>query len=195
MLVWRWGQTVAVERNRNRLLSQQARPRRVCIIGESGRRECAIEKLSSGDIFAVNAGEVIPVESRLESEGATLGTAWINGESDPRSCGTGARISSGSVNLGRAEITLRACQSWPESLLAQLLQPVHRNSFQHVFIERVIRGYLIGIFGVAGCAGMAWWLGTHDIARTWSVVTAVLVVSCPCAIGLAFPLTDELATT
>jgi len=61
-------------------------------------------------------------------------------------------------------------------------------------LERIIRGYLIGIIVVATLAGLAWWLGTGDPLRTWSVVTAILVVSCPCAIGLAFPLADEMAT-
>jgi Cu2+-exporting ATPase len=57
-----------------------------------------------------------------------------------------------------------------------------------------VSGYLVGIFLVATATGLAWWFSSHDAVRTWSVVTAVLVVSCPCAIGLAFPLADELAT-
>jgi len=57
-----------------------------------------------------------------------------------------------------------------------------------------VRGYLAGILVVAVLSGIGWWLGTHDALRTWSVVTAVLVVSCPCAIALAFPLADEIAT-
>jgi len=194
MLVGRWAQTVAVERNRHRLLNHHTRPRKVRVMGPAGSSERAVEELATGDLFVVKSGEVIPVESRLESEAATLGTAWINGEADPRNCGQGALVPSGAVNLGRTEIVLHATQTWRESLLAQLLQPARRNSFQHVFLERVIRGYLIGIFGIASCAGLGWWLATRDVAHTWSVVTAILVVSCPCAIGLAFPLTDELAT-
>jgi Cu2+-exporting ATPase len=79
-------------------------------------------------------------------------------------------------------------------LLAQLLKPATRDAFRHRALERIIGGYLIAIIGVAAVAGLGWWLGSHDAVRTWSVVTAVLVVSCPCAIGLAFPLTDEMAT-
>jgi Cu2+-exporting ATPase len=79
-------------------------------------------------------------------------------------------------------------------LLEQLLRPAARAGYRHEFLERVIRGYLVGILAIATLAGLGWWGLSHDVVRTWSVVTAVLVVSCPCAIGLAFPLTEELAT-
>jgi len=63
-----------------------------------------------------------------------------------------------------------------------------------VLLERIVRGYLIGILGVAAISGIAWGILTGDALRTGAVVTAVLVVSCPCAIALAFPLADEIAT-
>ena len=194
MLVGRWAQTAAVERNRHRLLSGHARPRKVWVNSPQGPIERTVEELAVADVFAVRSGEVVPVESSLESPSATLGTAWINGEADSRTSRMGARVPSGAVNLGRAEISLRAMQPWSASLLAQLLRPARRDAYQHAFLERIIRGYLIGIFVVATTAGLGWWFAAHNAVRTWSIVTAVLVVSCPCAIGLAFPLTDEMAT-
>jgi len=194
MLVGRWAQVVAVERNRRRLLSTQGRPSAVRVETAAGPVERPVEELSAGDVFAVRSGQVIPVEARLESPAATVGTAWITGEADPRECGAGARVPAGAVNLGHGEIRLRATQPWTGSLLAELLRSVTRDGYRHHFLEQVIRGYLIGLFVVATAAGLGWWLASHDAVRTWSVVTAVLVVSCPCAIGLAFPLADEIAT-
>lgn len=190
MLVGRWAQTAAVERNRRRLLSTAARPQAVQV----GAEQRPVEQLQTGDVFTVRSGQTIPVESRLESIAATLGTAWISGEADPREYTIGARVPAGAMNLGRGEIRLCATQPWGESLLAELLRPAARDSYHHRFLEKVIRGYLVGIFVVATAAGLGWWLHSHDAVRTWSVVTAVLVVSCPCALGLAFPLTDEIAT-
>ncbi|MDI1250968.1 MAG: HAD-IC family P-type ATPase, partial [Lacunisphaera sp.] len=195
MLVGRWAQVVAVERNRRRLLSGQGRPQAVAVETPAGRVERPVEDLQAGEVFAVRSGQVIPVEARLESTAATVGTAWITGEADPRECGAGARVPAGAVNLGHAEIRLRATQPWAQSLLAELLKSVTRDGYRHHFLEQVIRGYLIGIFVVATVTGLGWWLTTHDAVRTWSIITAVLVVSCPCAIGLAFPLADEIATT
>lgn len=194
MLIGRWAQTVAVERNRRRLLRHQVKPTKVSVKSSGGFTEKTLEKLAVGEIFTVRPGQVVPVESRLESGGATLGTAWINGEAGSRAARKGALVPAGAVNLGLTEIELRAAQGWSASLLAQLLRPTRRDVHRHVFMERIIRGYLIAIFTIALCAGLGWWLGTHNTVRTASVVIAVLVVSCPCAIGLAFPLTDELAT-
>lgn len=195
MLVGRWAQVTAVERNRRQLLSPKDRPQPVLVETPAGPVERAVAELRIGDVFAVRSGQVVPVEARLETPVATVGTAWVSGEADPRECRAGARVPAGAVNLGRGDIRLQAVRVWEGSLLAQLLRPVTRNGYRHKFLERVIGGYLLGILAIAMAAGVGWWLGTHDAVRTWSVVTAVLVVSCPCAIGLAFPLADELATT
>ncbi len=195
MLVGRWAQVAAVERNRRRLLTFQARPHKVRVFDAAGApADRPVEALRTGDIFAVRSGQVVPVEAQLESDSASFGTAWITGEADPRDCRAGARLPAGAVNLGRDEVRLRATQPWSASLLAQLLRPVGRDVFRHRFLERIVGGYLIGVLLLSVAAGLGWWLHTHDAARTWSVVTAVLVVSCPCAIGLAFPLADEMAT-
>ncbi|MBI2518635.1 MAG: heavy metal translocating P-type ATPase metal-binding domain-containing protein [Opitutae bacterium] len=195
MLFGRWAQVVAVERNRRRLLSMNARPQRVGVVDAHGVvSEQPVEQLRAGDVFEVRAGHVVPVEAQLESVAATLGTAWITGEADPRDCRAGARVPAGAVNLSRNLIRLRAAQPWSGSLLAQLFQPSGRDEFRHRLLERVVRGYLFGILFVACATAVGWWLGTHDVARTWAAVTAVLVVSCPCAIGLAYPLADEMAT-
>ncbi|MBL9215645.1 MAG: heavy metal translocating P-type ATPase metal-binding domain-containing protein [Opitutaceae bacterium] len=195
MLVGRWAQVAAVEGNRRRLLTVRARPDKVRLVEAGGAgRDVAVAQLRAGDRFTVRSGQVVPVEALLESAAATLGTAWISGEADPRDCRAGARVAAGSVNLGRDPIRLRAAQRWADSLLAKLLQPAGRGAYRHRFLERVVTGYLAGIFLVAAGAGAGWWLATHDAVRTWSVVTAVLVVSCPCAIGLAFPLAEEVAT-
>ncbi len=194
MLVGRWAQVVVVERNRRRLLSSADRPPAVRVETPAGVVERDVAELRIGDVFLVRSGQVVPVEAQLETAVATVGTAWITGEADPRECRAGARVPAGAVNLGRGDLRLGATRAWAGSLLARLLQPVTRDAYRHQFLERVIRGYLIGILLIATVAGMGWWLATHDAVHTWSVVTAVLVVSCPCAIGLAFPLADEIAT-
>jgi Cu2+-exporting ATPase len=98
------------------------------------------------------------------------------------------------VNVGREDCQAESLETWKESLLARLLEPGERPGWRHAFLERIVRGYLVGILVVAAATGAAWWVRTGDAPKTWSVVTAVLVVSCPCAIGLAFPLADEMAT-
>lgn len=191
MLIGRWAQIAAVERNRRRLLSQQPKPPRVRLAAGG---DVATEQVRAGHVMLFSSGQTLPVEARLEGSVAEFSLASINGEAEPRLFRVGQRVPAGAVSVSRGEVRLEAMQAWSESLLAQLLQPGERGGDRQVFLEKIVRGYLIGIFVVAIGSGLGWWWFSHDAARTWAVVTAVLVVSCPCAVGLAFPLADELAT-
>ena len=107
----------------------------------------------------------------------TFSLASINGEAEPRIFQAGQRVPAGAIHLGRSDIELVTLQAWSESLLAQLLAPGERTSRRHMWLERIVRGYLIGIIGLAAVSGLFWWLTTGDLLRTGAVVTAVLVVS------------------
>ncbi|MGA3006649.1 MAG: heavy metal translocating P-type ATPase metal-binding domain-containing protein [Opitutaceae bacterium] len=195
MLVGRWAQVAAVERNRRRLLRQQPLPPRVRLAATTGPlREIPPESLETGHVFYLGSGQTVPVESQLDSDEAAFSLASINGEAEPRIFRTGQRVPAGAALVSRGDVRCRARQGWKESLLAQLLAPSERPGWRHRFLEKIVRGYLVGILAGAAIAGLSWWLATGNGLRAWSVVTAVLVVSCPCAIGLAFPLADEMAT-
>ncbi len=195
MLVGRWAQVVAVERNRRRLLSRQPTSPRVRVVSDDGTvAEVAPEAVKVGQRFEVVTGAMVPVEARLEAAEAWLSLAWINGEAEPRTFRAGQRISAGAQNIGRESIRLVATQGWNESMLAELLKPALREDFRHKLIDRVIKCYLVVILAVAALSGLGWALATGDLLHTGAVVTAVLVVSCPCALGLAYPLAEEVAT-
>lgn len=191
MLVGRWAQVAAVERNRRRLLSAQPQMQRLQVADGT---TLPPEQVVAGQRLRLVVGQTLPVESRLESAEATVSLASINGEAEPRVFRAGQRVPAGAVNIGRAPAEVVTVQGWSESLLARLLETHERASERHLLLERIVRGYLIGILAIAFLAGVGWWLATGDALRTWAVVTAVLVVSCPCAVALAFPLTDEVAT-
>ena len=192
MLVGRWAQVAAVERNRRRLLRHHPKPQTVRLADGT---ELPPEQLREGQVIELAPGQTLPVESRLLADAAAFSLASINGEAEPRIFRRGQRVPAGASSVARSSVALSTLQPWSESLLAQLLGPGERPGERHVFLEKIVRGYLVGILIVAALSGLGWWLGTGDALRTWSVVTAVLVVSCPCAIGLAFPLADEMATT
>jgi len=195
MLVGRWAQIAAVERNRRRLLSRQPTAPRVRVIAADGTvNEASPETLREGQRFEVATGQMVLVEARLETAEAGLSLAWINGEAEPRTFRAGQRVTAGAQNIGREPIRLVATQGWEKSLLAELLKPAVREDYRHKLIERVIRCYLVIILAVAALSGLGWALATGDLLHAGAVVTAVLVVSCPCALGLAYPLAEEVAT-
>ena len=191
MLTGRWAQVAAVERNRRRLLAHQPKPPRVRI---KAGGEIPPEQLQAGQEFELAGGQTLPVESRLATAEASFSLASISGEAEPRCYRAGQRVPAGALNLSRSPVAFVALQAWGESLLARLLEPGERVGGRSGWLERIVRGYLIGILGLALLSGLGWWLATGDLLRTGAVVTAVLVVSCPCAIALAFPLADEMAT-
>jgi Cu2+-exporting ATPase len=191
MLVGRWAQVAAVERNQRRLLRLQPKPPPLRTVAGA---EIAPEELVPGVQYHAAAGQAVPVASGLSGGAATFSLASINGEAVPRVFPAGQRVPAGAVYVGREPVVLEAREAWADSLLARLMQPAPRAGWRQRLLERIVRGYLIGIIAVAVLAGAGWWVATGDALRTWSVVTAVLVVSCPCAIGLAFPLADEMAT-
>lgn len=196
MLVGRWAQIAAVEKNQRRLLAQQPAPPRVRVWGASGEeKSCAPEALEAGLHFAVGPGQTVPVEAKLESPESAFNLAWINGESEPRIFRAGQRVPAGAANVTHGEVHLLATQAWRQSLLAELYRPVSRGPYHQRLLENVVRGYLIGLLVIAVGSAVFWAWKTGDALRTGAVVTSVLVVSCPCAIGLAFPLADEVATT
>lgn len=195
MLVGRWAQQAAVERNQRRLLAQQPTPPRVRVWDAAGiEKDIPPESLQAGQRFAVGSGQTVPVEAKLETPEVTLSLAWINGESEPRVFRAGQRVPAGATNVSHNEIRLLATQAWAQSLLAELFKPVARGVYRQRLLENVIRGYLIAVLVIAIGSAIGWGLATHDARRTGAIVTAILVVSCPCAIGLAFPLADEIAT-
>jgi Cu2+-exporting ATPase len=195
MLVGRWAQLAAVEKNQRRLLAQQPTPPRIRVWDATGREtECVPAALQTGQRFSTGPGQTLPVEAKLETSEAAFSLAWINGEAEPRLFRAGQRVPAGAANVTQRDIFLTATQPWGESLLAELYKPVARGAYRQRLLDNVIRGYLIAVLVIAAAAAIGWGWATGDVLKTGSVVTAILVVSCPCAIGLAFPLADEIAT-
>jgi Cu2+-exporting ATPase len=191
MLIGRWAQVAAVERNQRRLLSKNPRPSKINL--KSGST-LSSEQVTKDLHIILKAGSTLPVDSRLLSDHGIFSLASINGESEPREFTKGQLISAGAISLTTTPIELHTLQDWHDSILYQLLENKQRHSERHIFLERIVRGYLIGILFIALITGITWWFRAHNPVKTWSVVTAVLVVSCPCAIGLAFPLAEEIAS-
>jgi Cu2+-exporting ATPase len=157
--------------------------------------EAEAESLVEGERFVVAAGARVPVEARLEAGEAEFSLAWITGEAEPRLFRAGQRVPAGALLAGGgAAVEFTATQGWAGSLLAELSRPVERAPERARLIEVVVKWYLIGILGTAFGAGLWWGWTTGNAAETGAVVISILVVSCPCALGLAFPLAEEIAT-
>ncbi|MHA3775613.1 heavy metal translocating P-type ATPase metal-binding domain-containing protein [Verrucomicrobiota bacterium sgz303538] len=193
MLVGRWLQQKAVERNRAQLLAAQADPPPVRRL-DSGER-MPVAELAPGIAFAVEPGQLVPVRSRLLSDGATLGMEWINGESEAAVAQKGRLIPAGAANCGQSAVECEALEVWSESLLSKLLRVAPEGSERNYELERFIRGYIYIVLSVAAAGFATWWTKTGDLLTSLQVLISVLVVSCPCASGVALPLASDLAAS
>jgi len=192
MLAGRWLQEKVVERNRRQLLSAQAGP--ITVRLATGEKISA-EKIATGDLFLVEPGQLVPVRSRLESDGALLSLEWIHGESEAATVHRGHLVSAGAVNCGTAALTLLAREAWADSLLATLLRVAPTGPVRDPVFERFLRGYLWVVLGLALTGFGSWWFLTGSLLPALQVMISVLVVSCPCASGVALPLARDLAAS
>lgn len=191
MLTGRWVQIRAVEHNRRRLLRSHPAPMRVRLLtGES----VSPHGLRAGQEIELSPGQVLPVDAVAVAGRADFSLASINGEPDPVTIENGGRVSAGAVNIGLSSVRLRTLESWSESLLAQLQAAPEALAERSRTLERIVGAYVIGILVLALLAGLAWAIAGRGLVGAGSVSIAVLVVSCPCAIGLALPLAEEMAT-
>jgi len=197
MLVGRWLQERVIEKNRadlldaagvESLLTRRLSGDHVEVVPVSAVRE--------GDVLLVSPGDVVPVEAAVEEVEASFSFDWITGESAPARAARGEAVPAGACVAGARAVRLRAREGFASSALVRLLRtPASRASDAAratPFWQRVTRRY-VALVLLAAAGGFALWMArTGDVGRALDVVTAVLVVTCPCAFGIAVPLAYEL---
>lgn len=194
MLVGRWLQQVAVERNSRRMLQGAVVADAVTVCqadGTTGTKP--IRDITGGDILQLKPGELCPIRARLCSPHVGISLEWINGESAATERTSGQLMPSGALVVSNRPVEVAALESWEGSLLQRLTtSDRHEHAFSP-FIGRLLKWYLAAVV-LIGIAGGAVWLAMGaGVASALQVMISVFVVSCPCALGVAAPFADDLA--
>lgn len=192
MLLGRWLQEWVLEHNRSRYLASFDLPREVTRIDADGPHRQDIEAIVAGQRLCIESGKMVPVAGRLCAGNAILNLQCINGEQEARELKPGELVPSGGLHCGAQAIEIETLEGWGDSLLARLFRQddVAKGSGM---LEQVLRIYLVVVMGVALMGGL-YWVWRDGLVAALQVGISVLVVSCPCAIGVALPLLDEMVT-
>ncbi len=189
MLGGRFLQLSAIEKNRNRL--QRQRPIPDHVRSPDHREPVALAAIQPGLRFELLPGQSVPVSATLESCAADFSLEWINGEAEPQTFRPGRPLPAGAIHLGSEPVVLKAGEIWENSLLAKLCSS-QRVPIRVPALEKLLKSYLLAVL-VIGVAAFFWWFSRGDAASALQVMISVFVVSCPCALGVALPLADELS--
>lgn len=193
MIFGRWLQHRVIERNRTLLLQDDgAEDLFVRRLDATGPHAVRAPALRQHDRILVAPGEIVPVEARLLSADGTVSMDWITGESVPHAIRQGAIVAAGGFNAGKSPLVLQACTDFSQSRLSLLLRtPAPLQSPTKIRIwDQLGRWWSIAVLLLAASGFALWCLIDRD--RALDVTVALLVVTCPCAIGVSLPLAREL---
>ncbi|MBK7704620.1 MAG: heavy metal translocating P-type ATPase [Acidobacteria bacterium] len=167
-------------------------PKKVRLFNDGAERFVSIDALSESDIFVVKAGERVPADGIVTDGESHADESLLTGESNPISKSLGSAVVSGSLNVGNV-LRVRATKVGPDTTLAQIISLVESavssrsnlertvDKVSRVFVPSVI---LVAILTFAICFGF----GFTSVDEALMRAITILVIACPCALGLATPL-------
>jgi len=158
-----------------------------------------LEHVQVGDKLRVRPGEKLPVDGVVLEGASAVDESMVTGESVPVEKSAGARVIGATVN-GTGSLVLRAERVGSETLLAQIVRMVGEAQRSRAPIQGLadkVSGYFVpAVIAIAAAAFAAWmlWGPEPRFAHAMVSAVAVLIIACPCALGLATPMTIMVAT-
>lgn len=161
--------------------------------------EVPVAALKVGDIVEVKAGEKIPVDgivveagSFMTADAAYVDESMLSGEPSPVAKRQGSTVSAGTVP-SQGRLTLRALQIGSDTALAAIIRRVQEAQGSKAPVQRIVdraaRVFVPVVGALSAITFLAWWLigGNAALPQALTSAIAVLVIACPCAMGLATP--------
>jgi P-type Cu2+ transporter len=169
-----------------------ARARRILVDGR--REDCSASALAIGERIEVVAGDRIPADARITAGQVSIDASSLTGESLPQTVEVGDLVLAGTVAVdGRCELEVVAVGASTRigSLAARILEADRERAPIQRAVDRISGYFVAAVLALAVLGGLAWWF--VDPSRVFAVVVSLLVISCPCALGLATPVALAVA--
>ncbi|CAM3363503.1 cation-translocating P-type ATPase [Kibdelosporangium persicum] len=146
--------------------------------------------LRVGDLFVVRPGESLPADGVVTEGVSAVETATITGEAVPEDVGPGDRVVGGTVNRN-GRLVVRATDVGANTQLAQMSALAEQAAQRKATVQRLVDKVctiFVPVVLVLAAMTLAGWLATgHDVRAAFTASIAVLIIACPCALGLATP--------
>nr|WP_299243837.1 heavy metal translocating P-type ATPase [uncultured Halomonas sp.] len=178
-----------------RLLDLQSKTARV--IRDGQEQEVALDEVRQGDRLRVRPGERLPVDGEVEEGSSYIDESMLTGEPDPVAKQEGSEVSAGTVN-GRGGLVYRATRVGDDTRLGQITEQVAKaqNSRPPIgkLADQVSAIFVPSVMIIAVITALIWFNVGPAPALTHMLVTAttVLIIACPCALGLATPISTMI---
>lgn len=169
----------------------QPRKARLCTAAFPDGRYTAIDHLEPGGVFRSDAGEILPADGRVVAGEGTVNTSAITGEASPCPMGPGDPVLAGS-RVERGSLRVRAEKIGPDSTLGQMVSVMEMALDRKTALEgrtdRIMRWFVPIILLLAAATGSGVMLAGGGLEAAVLRAVTVVVISCPCALGIAIPL-------
>ncbi len=182
-----------------RALLELAPPVAHRINADGSEEEVPVEDLAVGDRVRVRPGEKIPVDGSIVEGQSTIDESMITGEPLPVQKGSGDKVTGGTVNQ-TGGFVMRVDKVGHDTLLAQIVEMVAQAQRSRAPIQRladvVAAWFVPAVVAIATMTFIVWALVGPEPAMTYAIVNAVavLIIACPCALGLATPMSIMVGT-
>jgi Cu+-exporting ATPase len=188
--VGKWMEARARGRARGALTAKlELRPAMASIVRGESVEEVPVSEVTPGDTVLVRPGGKVPVDGEVTEGTSALDESMVTGESMPVEKGPGARVVGGTVNQ-TGSLRYRATRVGAESLLGQIVELVDRAQASKADIQRLadrVAGVFVPLVLVVAVITLLGWGIAGDWPGGVRAMIAVLIVACPCALGLAVP--------
>jgi Cu+-exporting ATPase len=166
-------------------------PRRATILKDGREEEVAVEEVLAGDVLIVRPGERIPADGVVREGESYVDESMITGESIPALKGPGSLVVGGTLNKN-GSLQFSANRVGRDTVLAQIISLVEEAQGSRPQVQRIadraVAYFIPVILSIAAAAFVYWYFVAHNtLLFSLTILISVLVVACPCALGLATP--------
>lgn len=162
----------------------------VSVVRDGREERIPVDSLAAGDVFVVRPGEKIATDGTVEEGSSAVDASMLTGESVPVEVGPGDAVVGATVNAG-GRLLVRATRVGSDTQLAQMARLVEEAQTGKAQVQRLadrISGIFVPIVIALAIGTLGFWIGTGEpLAGAFTAAVAVLIIACPCALGLATP--------